>query len=72
MCARTVAIRASALYTRDMTKPLVTCQLCRKRVHKQRDGSWYHDRNASWFCHPGDGTGRKAIPVHVREANQRT
>ncbi len=43
----------------------VICQLCRKRVHKQRNGAWYHDRNSSEFCHPGDETGRKAVPLQI-------
>jgi hypothetical protein len=50
-----------------MPETVVICQLCRRRVHRLRDGSWYHDRNSSWFCYPGDGTKRKAIPVHLRE-----
>ncbi len=41
----------------------VICQLCRKRLHRQRNGAWYHDHNASVSCHPGDGTGRQAIPL---------
>jgi len=43
----------------------VICQLCRKVLHKQRNGAWYHDHNASEFCNPGNGTGRKAVPLEV-------
>jgi hypothetical protein len=47
------------------------CQLCRRRVHKQRNGAWYHDHNASRSCHPGDGSGRKAIPIEAETVTRR-
>lgn len=46
------------------------CQLCWKRVHKQRNGAWYHDRTSSESCRPGDGSGQKAVPVR-RESRPR-
>ena len=42
------------------------CQLCRRRVYQVRNGEWYHEGNGSAFCHPGDGTKRKALPLAVR------
>jgi len=36
------------------------CENCRKRIYKARDGAWYHDHNASAFCDPGQGSGRRA------------
>lgn len=47
------------------TKRITICQLCRKRVYIQRNGAWYHYRGGSVFCHPGDGTHRKAVPLEI-------
>jgi hypothetical protein len=44
---------------------IVICQLCRKRVHRQRTGDWYHNHNASVSCRPGEGSGRRAVPFEV-------
>jgi len=44
---------------------IAICQLCRKRVHRMINGEWYHSRNASVFCHPGDGTHRKVILLEI-------
>jgi hypothetical protein len=44
---------------------MTICQLCRKRVYQVRNGEWYHDRNSSAFCHPGDGTGRKVVLLRI-------
>jgi hypothetical protein len=41
------------------------CQHCRRRVHRQRSGDWYHDRNGSVSCSPGEGSGRRATPIEV-------
>jgi hypothetical protein len=41
----------------------IICHWCRRPVHQQRNGEWYHDHTASVFCHPGDGIGRVAMPV---------
>jgi hypothetical protein len=51
--------------TEASARRIVICQLCRKRLHRARNGAWYHDRGASEFCHPGDGTGRKAVPLEI-------
>jgi hypothetical protein len=50
------------------SRRITICQLCRRRVYRVRNGEWYHDRNASAFCHPGDGTGRKALPLEIEVA----
>jgi hypothetical protein len=42
---------------------VMICQLCRRRIHRQRNGAWYHNHNASVSCRPGDGSGRKAVPL---------
>lgn len=44
---------------------VVICQLCRKRLFKTRSGAWYHNRGASEFCNPGNGTRRKAVPLEI-------
>ena len=54
--------------TADRNRRIVICQLCRKRVMKMRNGEWYHRHNASAFCRPGDGTGRKAVPFEIEVA----
>jgi hypothetical protein len=41
--------------------PQDRCGYCRRLIHKQRDGSWYHNHNASVFCKPGDRPARKAF-----------
>lgn len=46
-------------------RTITICQLCRKRVYKQVNGAWYHRYNGSEFCRPGDGTGRKAVPLTI-------
>jgi hypothetical protein len=51
--------------TAQTTKRIVICQLCRKRVHKQRNGEWYHNRNGSVSCRPGEGSGRRAVPFEI-------
>jgi hypothetical protein len=49
----------------DPSPPQVRCGYCRRLIHKQRNGAWYHNHNASEFCKPGVGTGRKAFPRGV-------
>jgi hypothetical protein len=51
-----------------MTKRVMICQLCRKRVHQQRNGAWYHDHNSSVACRPGEGGDRRATPMPGRGA----
>ena len=43
---------------------VVVCCYCRKQIHRQRNGAWYHDHNASVACRPGEGltAGRRATP----------
>ena len=48
-----------------MTRPRIFCANCRKRIHKQRNGAWYHDHNASVSCHPGQGRSGRAEPLTV-------
>lgn len=50
---------------------ITICQLCRKRVYRVRNGEWYHNGNASAFCHPGDGTHRKAVPLEIDTSRER-
>ena len=48
----------------ECRKPAVTiCMICRKRVHQQRNGAWYHDRNGSVSCYPGSGSEKRATPI---------
>lgn len=44
---------------------ITICQLCRKRLRRQRNGAWYHRHNASEFCRPGDGTHRKSVALEI-------
>jgi hypothetical protein len=60
---------ASARGAQPSGRRVTICQLCRKRLRKQRNGAWYHRHNASEFCHPGDGTHRKAVPFEIGEAS---
>lgn len=41
---------------------ITRCVYCRKRIHKQRNGEWYHNHNASVACRPGEGSDRRATP----------
>lgn len=45
---------------------VIICQLCRRRVHRQRDGSWYHNRTASQFCNWPNGNGNKAVSLEIK------
>lgn len=59
---------AGATPTRGAQPPgrrVMICQLCRRRIVQMRNGEWYHRRNASAFCRPGEGTGRKAVPLEI-------
>ena len=46
-----------------------TCGGCRRQLFKVANpgpsGAWYHTHNGSVACYPGDGSGRKAMPVSV-------
>jgi hypothetical protein len=44
---------------------VVICRFCRKRVHQQRNGAWYHNHNASVSCRPGEGSDRRALPLEL-------
>lgn len=44
---------------------MAICANCRRRLHRQRSGAWYHDHNASVSCWPGDGSGKRATPLSV-------
>jgi hypothetical protein len=46
-------------------KRIVICQLCRRRLHRQGNGEWYHNRNASVFCDHHDGSRRRALPLEI-------
>lgn len=39
------------------------CAYCRKPISMMRNGEWYHDRNASTSCKPGEGSDRRATPA---------
>ena len=56
---------ASARGAQSSGRRITICQLCRKRLSKQRNGAWYHRHNASEFCRPGDGTHRKSVPLEI-------
>jgi hypothetical protein len=48
---------------------IVICCLCRRRVYRQRNGEWYHLRNGSTACRPGDGNReRRATPLEIEVA----
>lgn len=47
---------------------VVICANCRKRLHRQRNGAWYHNRNASVSCYPGGGSEKRAEPREVCDA----
>ena len=48
-----------------MSGHITICQLCRKRVFQVRNGEWYHERNASTSCRPGEGSDRRATPLEI-------
>jgi hypothetical protein len=52
-------------------QPKPRCAYCYKPIHKQRNGEWYHDRNASTSCSPGSGSDRRALPA-APKASTRT
>ena len=39
------------------------CGFCRKGIHRQRNGEWYHNHSASVSCYPGDGSDKRAFPA---------
>jgi len=43
------------------------CAYCRKRIRRQRNGAWYHDRNSSTACYFGSGSDRRATPGFTRD-----
>jgi hypothetical protein len=46
-------------------KRIVICCYCRKRIYRQKNGEWYHERNSSTSCKPGEGSDRRATPVEI-------
>jgi hypothetical protein len=44
---------------------IIICANCRRRLHRQRDGSWYHAHNASVSCRPGEGSQWRAEPISI-------
>ncbi len=44
---------------------ITICQRCHRRVYRARNDEWYHRGIGSVFCYPGDGTGRKVIPLEI-------
>lgn len=50
---------------------IVICANCRKRLHRQRNGAWYHNHNASVSCHPAQVSSRRAEPREVTRAEAR-
>ena len=47
------------------TKRITICCDCRKRIYRQKNGEWYHERNGSTSCRPGEGSDRRATPVEI-------
>lgn len=43
----------------------VICAICRRTLHMQRNGAWYHDHNASESCYFGTGSSKRANPIRV-------
>lgn len=48
------------------------CQLCRRRVFRQRNGAWYHRHNGSVACRPGEGSDARATPLQVEPRSEPT
>lgn len=40
----------------------IRCANCRKPIHMQRNGDWYHDQTASVSCYLGQGSPKRAEP----------
>ena len=38
------------------------CGYCHKQIRMQRNGAWYHVRNASTSCYFGTGSDKRAFP----------
>ena len=47
------------------TKRITVCGYCRKLVYRERNGAWYHKRNCSTSCRPGEGSDRRAFPLEI-------
>lgn len=43
----------------------VICASCRRLLHMQRNGAWYHNHNGSVSCYPGQGSEKRANPIRV-------
>jgi nitrite reductase/ring-hydroxylating ferredoxin subunit len=46
-------------------RTITICCYCRKRVYRVRNGEWYHERNSSTSCRPGEGSDRRATPLEI-------
>lgn len=55
----------------DKPARIFICCYCRKRIHRQRNGEWYHNHNASVSCRPGQGSERRATPVEIDTSRER-
>jgi hypothetical protein len=51
-----------------VSKRITICCYCRKRVYRQKDGTWYHYRNGSRSCRPGEGSDKQATPLEITGA----
>jgi hypothetical protein len=47
-----------------MNRSKTQCCYCRREIQLMRNGAWYHKRNASVSCWPGQ-TSSKATPAAV-------
>ena len=48
-----------------LKRRITICCYCRKRICRQKNGEWYHERNASTSCRPGEGSDRRATPLEI-------
>ena len=44
---------------------ITICCYCRKRIFRIVNGEWYHKRNGSTSCRPGEGSDRRATPLEI-------
>lgn len=49
----------------ESRRRITICGYCRKRVYRQLNGAWYHRRNGSASCYPGQGSDKRAIPLEI-------
>lgn len=46
-------------------RAITICCYCRKRIYRVKNGEWYHVRNSSTSCRPGEGSDRRATPLEI-------